>query len=531
MKRTAVFALSIVGMLMSARPLLAEGSDLRLVEALKSGDTVSVEALLKTPLDVNAAEPDGTTALHWAANRDIVSAVKALIREGAKPNASNRYGVTPLLAACTSGSAAVVDLLLKAGADPNSALPSGQSALMTAARSGKTDIVRLLIAWKANIEAREQWRGQNALMWAAAEGHPETIRTLVEAGADIEARTEGGFTPLLFAVRAGHIPATETLLTLGADINDKVLPAPGHVIAPILIPLGRPQARAGSASTSSPQPPPSARFGGPGGTSALVVAIANARYELAKFLVERGADPNAAEQGWTPLHQIAHTRRPNVSKGMAPPEPTGNIDSVELARVLLAHGADVNARMTKDIPIDLSTRNALNRIGATAFLLAAKTADVPFMRFLAANGADVTIRTAEDTSSLMAAAGVGIQNVGESAGTNEEAFEAVQLAYALGDRDVNVIDANGKTALHGAAMRGSNEIVTFLADKGARLDVVDNDGWLPLTIADGVFYTGTIKRAEHTAVVLRQLMRERGILPPEFAVPSLRVSVSKAAPP
>jgi ankyrin repeat protein len=484
---------------------------IRLSQAIKSGDVEATRALLESEADVNAAEPDGTTPLHWAANRSDPETAAALIENGASVNASNRYGVTPLVAACMgTGDVAVVELLLDAGADPDSAMPSGQSALMTAARSGKADVVDLLVARGADIEAREQWRGQNALMWAAAEGHPDTIKTLVEAGADVHARTNAGFTPILFAVRAGHIAATEVLLNVGAIVNDKVAPVPGQPVIEIL--PGFPQLE---------------RAGGPGGTSALVVAIANAHYELANVLLEHGADPNAAEQGWTALHQLAHTRRPNLGKGIAPPEPTGTIDSLELAGRLIAHGADVNARMTRDIPMDFSSRNALNRIGATAFVLAAKTGDTPFMQFLADNGAHATIRTEEGTSALMVAAGVGIQNVGESRGTNEEAFAGVQLAYDLGDRDVNVIDANGKTALHGAAMRGSNEIVQFLAHKGARLDVVDSDGWLPLTIADGVFYTGTIKRAEHTAVVLRQLMRERGVLPAELEVPSLTVSVSK----
>ncbi len=493
-------------------------ADETLSQAIKSGKIEETRALLQShEVDVLAAEPDGSTPLHWAANRNDAEAVAALINKGADVNANNRYGVTPLIAACMgSGEVAVIKLLIKAGADPDSALPSGQSAMMTAARTGKTDVVGLLIEQGARIEAREEWRGQNALMWAASEGHADTVRRLIKAGADFNARTNAGFTPLLFAVRAGRMAATEILLEAGADVNDKVTPAPGQLTVSLL-----------PGNISGGQIPTA---GGPGGTSALVVAITNGHFEMAKFLVEKGADPNAAAQGWTALHQLAHVRRPNLGKGMAPPEITGTIDAFALARALIEHGANINARMTRDFPMDISSRNAFNRIGSTPILLAAKTGDTPFMRLLADYGADVTIRNEEGTSTLMAAAGVGIYTLGESRGTNEEAFEAVKLAYELGDRDVNVIDNNGRTALHGAALRGANDIVQFLADKGARLDVVDGDGWLPLTIADGVHYTGTVKRAEHTAVLLRQLMREKGVLPPEMEEPSLVVSLSTRTP-
>ena len=176
----------------------------------------------------------------------------------------------------------------------------------------------------------------------------------------------------------------------------------------------------------------------------------------------------------------------------------------------MAHGANVNARQTKEIRD--GNRNLLRRVGATPFLLAAKHADVPLMRLLADHGADPQVPTEQGATPLMVAAGVGIFNPGESAGTNEEAFEAVTLAYALGDTDVNAVDAGGYTALHGAALRGANPIAQFLVDKGAVLDAqTKREGWTPLRIASGVLYTGTVKRADHTAELLLQLMRERGL--------------------
>ena len=175
-----------------------------------------------------------------------------------------------------------------------------------------------------------------------------------------------------------------------------------------------------------------------------------------------------------------------------------------LAKKLLEQGANPNARMTRE-PSD-GARNVLNRIGSTPFLQAAKLGDIPYMRLLLANGADPSITTEEGATPLMAAAGVGIWQVGESAGTNEEAFEAVKICFEAGN-DVNAVDANGYTALHGAAHRGSNDIVRLLVEKGAKLDVVNKLGWTPWIIADGVFYPNTYNRRLDTAALLLEARR------------------------
>jgi ankyrin repeat protein len=162
-------------------------------------------------------------------------------------------------------------------------------------------------------------------------------------------------------------------------------------------------------------------------------------------------------------------------------------------------------------------RNYQNRIGATAFFLAAKHADLPMMRLLAERGGDPLIKTEDGTTALAAAAGVGIWNVGESARTNEEAFEAVKLAYELGCKDINAADDFGYAPLHGAALRGSPEIIQFLVDKGANLEAKTKDeGWTPLRIADGVYYTGTVKRAREAGALMRRLLQTRGLPVPEF---------------
>jgi ankyrin repeat protein len=510
-------SLTLVAMVVLAVAATAAAArDLPLVEAVKRGDAAAVAALVKQSADVNAAEVDGTTALHWAAHRDDVAVARALIRAGANVNAANRYGVTPLHLAATNGSATMIEALLAAGAGANTALPEGETALMTAARTGKVDAIAALLAHGADVNARENWRGQTALMWAAAEGHAAAIATLVKAGADVHARSKGAtgsrapqpqtpesqraaaprpanapaaagggggrgggaagrpaaplytFTPLLFAVRAGHISAVRALVDAGASVNETVSD----------------------------------------GTSALVLAILNAHFELAGFLLEQGADPNADAQGWTALHQLAWTRRPNFGRPPPPPVPTGNLASLDLARMLLDYGANPDAREKRE-PRD-NNRNDLNRVGATPFLLAAKATDVDYMRLLVDYGADPLVPNVDGTTPLMVAAGVGIYKMGESPGTNDEALEAVKLAHELGG-EINTIDANGDTALHGAALRGANNIVHYLVEKGVKRDYIamkNKRDWSPLIIADGIFHISVFISQPETAALLRKLMNE-----------------------
>ncbi len=480
-----------------------------LVEAVKASDADAVRALLAAEVDVNAREADGTTALHWAAHKGDGEAVRLLLAAGADVEAANRYAVRPLMLACARGSASAVEALLDAGADPNAALPEGETPLMTAARTGDVRIIRMLLAGGADLEVRERWRGQTALMWAAAENHPAAVHTLIELGADVDDRSTAGWSALLFAVRAGRREAVRALLDAGADVNDTIRP----VRSPEDTAGGRP-------SRGDPA-------AGNEGTSALVVAVTNAHFSLAAYLVERGADPNAAAQGWTALHQLAYTRRPNSGKGMPPVEMVDRLDTLAFARFLLDHGADPNLRQTKRF--NNRERNNLNRVGATPYLLAAKHADAPLMRLFAEYGADTRQPTEGNASPLMVAAGVGIFNLGESAGTNEEAHEAVRLAWELGDRDISRADDRGYTALHGAALRGANPIVSFLVERGADMLARSSEGWTPLRIADGVHYTGTVKRADHTAELLRELMKARGVYTAEHEKDVNSVAVVKPA--
>jgi ankyrin repeat protein len=455
-------------------------------------------ASAQAPVDAKRVETDGTTALHQAVERNDAAAVDRMIRAGADVKAANRYGVTPLSLACVNGNAAIIEMLLKAGADANAALPGGETALLTAARTGAVDAVNALLAHGAEVNAKETVRAQTPLMWAAGEGHVEAIKALLARGADLKARDNGGWTAFLFAVREGQLDAVRALVALGADVNEMLLSPAG----------GRGRGRyAGAAAGVAGAPP--ARGRGPaapaGGPSALALAVGSAHYELASFLLDKGADSNAAAQGWTPLHHITWLRKPGQASNGPAPKGSGNIDSLEMVRRLVAHGANLNARVTKRPGAGTT---ALNLIGGTPFFLAARTGDAPLMRLLVDLGADPLLPNEDGTTPLMAAAGAGTQSPGEDAGTEPECLEAVKLALSLGN-DPNVVDKNGNTVMHGAAYKQLPSVVKYLGEHGARVDVwnrKNSSGWTPLRIAVGVHRGMNFRFHEPTAAALRELM-------------------------
>ena len=482
-----MLTLAVAGIAAAGAPALT------LVNAARTGDAQVVRSLLqqKNAVDVNETAVDGMTALHWAVQRDDTKMAEMLIRSGANAQPANRYGVRPLALAAVNGNAEILKLLLDAGADPNAGLSPDETAVMAAARTGKVDALTLLLDHGGRIDARDA-RGQTALMWAAARNNGPAVRLLVEAGADVKVRTNNpptrggrygdtsvfnspaptGFTALLFAVRAGSIEGTKALLDAGANVNETLSD----------------------------------------GESALVVATANAHWELADVLLDRGADPNAAGAGWNALHQTVHSRRPNL--GYTPgPVPTGSVDSVNLVRKMIARGVRLDARMTKNGMKD-GQRNRVNRLGATAFFLAAKNTDLEVMKVLADAGASASIPSADGTTPLMVAAGLGMWYVGEDGGSlpgqEGETLEAVKLCVALGN-DVNATNAAGETAMHGGAFRGVNPIVEFLVEKGAKLDPRDSRGWTPFTVANGISYGDVFKQQPQTAELLQQMMRARGL--------------------
>jgi uncharacterized protein len=440
---------------------LSAASDLRLIQAVKAQDEASVRALLKQRADVNAAQGDGSTALHWAANLDNLAIADLLIRAGAHADAANDLGSTPLHVACTNGSAPMVDRLLEAKANANAKLLNGETVLMTCARTGNPKAVKALLVHGADAKAKEQEHDQTALMWAAAESHSDVVAQLIEFGADVRARSRsysqtvvgeqtqragreklnydvsrGGSTPLLFATRNGDVESARLLLAAGADPNESI----------------------------------------PDGTSALVLAAHSGQGSMAVVLLEKGADPNAMGGGYTALH--AAVLRSDLN----------------LVKALLAHGADPNIRMTKGTPVrrDTTDYNLLAPlIGSTPYLLAAKFLEPEIMRTLVSGGADPKITMPNGATSLMLVAGMD-QNPEESRrgiavidfGKIEpeaQVLEAVKTTLDL-SADVNASNQTGDTALHAAAAKGYGTVVQFLADHGAQVNAKNNNGLTALAV-------------------------------------------------
>jgi ankyrin repeat protein len=467
----------------------ARAGEAPLADAAERGDRAAVRSLLERHVDADQAQGDGMTALHWAAYRDDLETARLLVNAKADAKAANLYGVTPLSLACTNGDEAMVALLLDAGADPNTKLRGGETVLMTAARTGRPGPVKALLARGADVDAKER-RGQTALMWAAAEGHAEVVGLLLEAGADFRTPLPSGFTPLAFAVREGRTEVVRLLLKAGADVNEAMQPKR---------PAGRGPAR---------------------GTSPLLLAVENGHFELAVVLLEAGADPNDQRSGFTALHTLTWVRKPNRGddeSGDPAPIGSGSLSSLRLVEKLAEHGADVNARLKRGP----SGRGVLNRAGATPFLLASMTADVPLMRTLLKLGADPKIPNATHSTPLMAAAGLGCLAPTEEAGTEDEAIEAVKLAIELGN-DVNAVDDNGETAMHGAAYKNFPRVAELLAEKGADVRLwyrKDKYGWTPLSIAEG-HRPGNFKPSPETVDALRRAMLAAGVSPPSSPAPS-----------
>ena len=433
-----------------------------LPDAAEQSDKASVRTLLQSRVDVNAAQVDGTTALHWAAYHDDAEMVGLLVRAGANVNAVNRYGASALAEACTNGNAAIVTLLLEFGADPNTRMKGGETALMLAARSGNAETVKALLSHGAALDRRERL-GQTALMWAAAEGHADVVRTLIEAGAEVNARLDSGFTPFLLSVREGRLDAAQALLEAGVDVNAMMQPAEGW------------------------------RFRGRApAMCALQIAVQNGHFELAIALVEAGADPNDVRSGFTALHLIPGVRKPdsNDLNDGAPPKGAGRLSSADFVREIVKRGADVNFRLPRDtqgLPGTTSRIATVGAAGATPLLLAADRSDVPLMRLLVELGGDPLLPNLNNTTPLMAAAGVGTTSPDQEAGEESEALEAVKLMLDL-DADINTVDNNGDTAMHGAAYNAYPLVANLLAERGADPQIWKNPnkaGGTPLFIAEG----------------------------------------------
>jgi len=479
-------------------------------DAAMRGDIVAVRALMARKADVNAPQPDGATALMWAAQTNDVDLVELLLAAGADVKAVNRDGATALYEASVNGNAAILEKLLRAGADVNGVfLSTGETALMEASRTGAVEAIKVLLDRGADVNARESLRGTTALMWAAAEGHAEAIRVLIERGADINARSKqekavaygtagpgakipenlqaGGLTPMAFAVRQGSFESVKVLRDAKADVN----------------------------KTSGD------------GSSPLLVAVLNGRYDIAKYLIDKGANVDLANQkGWTPLY-LAVKHRTNET-GTVPVPPNAD-QAMDFIKLILNLGGEVNTRLAYETEVHVASHVFwLKEEGATPFFRAAYGGDVEVMKLLLAHGADPQGATNDHTTPLMAVAGVGFTLGLVRHRSHGEDMEALHLLLELG-ADVNAANDQGMTPLMGAAQRGANDEIRVLVDHGAKLDARDKGtycgdarrtcagpGMLALNFAEGVAVTveAPVYRPE-TVALIKQLMIERGILIPQ----------------
>ena len=476
----------------------AAGHETRLPDAAKTGDQAAVSRLLEDGADVNAPAVDGTTALHWAVYRDDADMAALLISVGADANAANRNGATPLTLACVNANPDMVEQLLGAGADPNVA-PSGEPPLLSCARTGRVGAVRALLARGADLYATDQWRGQTALMWAAAENHAAIMNVLLEGGAEVDASSTGDFTALMFAVRQDARDAIRLLIAAGADVNLTAAPDQD---------TGRGRRRT------------------PVAGSLLNIAISNRHYTVAAMLLDAGADPNAHDRrGNSVLHDAVASRSPRRHLGNQfvtfNGEDPSQLGSLDLIDMLLELGVDPNAR-TEPVPI-VHERwtddgiysagrpfmdNRVNIGGATPYLLAAQAADLDAMRLLTSRGADPRLATFANNTAVMLASGVGHVEGSRNFRPEHVALEAVKLALAEGV-DINAINANGQTALHGAVYRAADGIIQHLVGAGARTDFEDELDRTALDLAEkGFNQVASLIRRDRSAALLRELGAE-----------------------
>jgi ankyrin repeat protein len=422
-----------------------------LVDAAMKGDQAAFRSLLQKRVDVNAADADGSTALHWVSYHDDLESVDLLIRAGANVNASSDLGVTPLWSASQNGSAAMVRKLLAAGANPNLALEAGETPLMVAARSGYPEICEQLLAKGANVNAHGT-RGQTALMWAAAQKHPDVVKVLLAHHPDLKVRSEvwnevmavpphgylpynkaiphGGETALMFAAREGDADSAKLLVAASANVND----------------------------TDA------------WGVSATTLAAHSGFTDVVEFLLEKGADPNAAAAGFAALHDAIMRR------------------DEKMTAALLDHGADPNAPLRTWTPTRRSSEDfhfEPGLVGATPFWLAARFTEPGIMRLLLKHGADPTFvhhaeyiaergfgqaKRSETVTPLMAATGIlRVSPWVEVPRAEREALtlEAVKLTVELG-ADLNAVNTDGRTALDAAKTLRYDTVVKFLTGKGAK---------------------------------------------------------------
>jgi uncharacterized protein len=446
---------------------------LRLVDAARNHDLKTIRSLLSQHADVNARSDDGSTALLWAAHQNDLDTAELLVGASADANIANEFKMTPLSQACTNGNDAFVRLLLKSGANPNTPIGTGVTPLMTCAKSGSVDAVKRLLEFGAAIEAKEPDQHQTALMWAAAEHQLKVVQALIDAHADLKAHSKAGFTAMHFAARQGDLEMVQLLLAAGVNVN--ILSVAEEGDAKKAVAPGRSGIQIGGPKTQ-----------GVNGYTPLLVATVRGQVPLALWLLDHGADPNIPDAGITPLHWAStewETYTANRVYGLI--DAMGGIPDrqtkLQLVKALLAHGANVNARMTKPRPSIAGGYE--DTVGATPLLLASSADDLEMMELLVKAGADPKIPTATNATALMAATGLN-HGIGESPVTEAQALAAVKFLLDLGV-DAKGATTNGENALYGPAYRGWNTLLAQMVDLGVDVNAVSKAGVTPYLAAAG----------------------------------------------
>ena len=454
----------------AALAMAGTGAADTVVDAVKAGDRAAALARIAAGADVNQPERNGTTAVHWAAYREDADMVARLVAAGADVSTVNDFGSSPMMEAAANGNAAIIRMLLEAGADPDSPNPENQTALMAVARTGNVRAARLLLEAGADVNAVEAWGRQTALMWAAAQKQPEMVQLLIDHGAELDRRgvdrnwqrrvtaeprpkdlDRGGFTPLLYAAREGCVECARRLVEAGADID----------------------------------------LHDPDRTTPLVLAIMNMRFDTAAYLIEAGADVDKWDlYGQSPVYAAVDLA--TLPRGGRPDIPsTDTTSAMDVLAMLLERGANPNLQLKlrppyRNVIFDRGGDSLLST-GATPLLRASKAGDNPeAIRMLLEHGALVDLPTANGTTPLMAAAGMGHGNNPTRGrfNTEDDALAAVPLLLA-GGADVDARADNGRTAVHAAVEKGWGRVVRLLADNGADLNVADNGGRTPMDLAAG----------------------------------------------
>lgn len=463
----------------------AMAASMGLADAAHNRQKAAIEELLKQHADVNASDVEGMTALMWAAHWNDFSLVQTLLNAGANPNLKSAFENSALYEACLNGNAAMLEALLRAGADANASRGEGETALMTASRAGNAETVKVLLAHGADPKAQESWRHETALMWAAAENHAAVVRALIAAGADVNAKSivwewpklklrsgdlgvalpDGGLSTLMYAARQGALEPARLLVEAGADMNYKE----------------------------------------PQGYTGLLIAILNGQYELAAMLIDKGAKIDDGA-----LRLTVEVRDMDKSDKHPAPTDYGKVRSLDFMKILIDHGAAMDGEFKPRLPQRAIMEGGGPAIGSPLYR-AARSTDLAAMRLLLDGGANPKYTTQNHSTVLMAAAGQNFNKETGTGGEQKDAMEAIEMLIARGV-DVNAANDLGQTALHFAAQKGSEKVIEFLAENGAKIDAKDKRGKMPLDIASGIGLGGNSEGVpeEEAMAALKKLMAAKG---------------------